>query len=148
MNSNTFLREMSDCSSCPKCCTSQVSGPEVKPTPRHLCSNQSILPLDYWYGPNSSRGTGLMSAIISFCSTLGMALKVSISGERYCSQISGLGIREGFKKKIGNFPKGRGDFQFGLRFPTFLFIFKHGLNQPEMQRNFFQPLITGPPFHF
>ena len=26
-----------------------------------------------------------------------------------------------------------GAFRFWLRFPTFLFVFKHGLNHPEMQ---------------
>ena len=52
--------------------------------PWHLCSNQGILPLDYWDGQNSSWGTGLMSCslrichhyashnhYLSFCSSLG-----------------------------------------------------------------------------
>ena len=50
-----------------------------------------------------------------------------------------LGIREGFKKKVGIFPKG-GGLPIWAPFPTFLkFIFIHGLNHPEMQflNNFF-----------
>ena len=35
--------------------------------PRHLCSNQGILPLDYRDGQNSSWGTGLMSCSLRIC---------------------------------------------------------------------------------
>ena len=56
-------------------------------------------------------------------------------------------LREGIikkkKKNLGIFPKGEGgpsDFGFfSLIFSFYFFIFKHGLNHPEMQRNFFSP---------
>ena len=69
-------------------------------------------------------------------------------------------IREGFKKKKKNSLEfsigGGGSSRFWVRFHTFFFIFKHGLNHPEMQRNFFLPLGDPPPlqlpstnrFHF
>ena len=39
------------------------------------------------------------------------------------------------KKKSGNFPtEGGGPSDFGSFSHFFLFIFKHGLNHPEMQR--------------
>ena len=52
-------------------------------------------------------------------------------------------VREGFKKKsYGIFQKGGDAFQFGLRFHNSFFVFKRGLNHPEMQRFFFQPFVT------
>ena len=58
-------------------------------------------------------------------------------------------IREGFnkkKKKSGIFHKGGGvPTDFGSVSILFFFIFKHGLNHPEMQRNFFLPLGDPPP---
>ena len=55
-------------------------------------------------------------------------------------------LREGFKKKkkkLGIFPKGGGvPSDFGSVSQLFLFVFKHGLNHPEMQRNFVHPLVT------
>ena len=51
------------------------------------------------------------------------------------------------KKNQGIFPKGEGgpsDFgSFSLIFFLFFFIFKHALNHPEMQRNFFPTLWQG-----
>ena len=47
------------------------------------------------------------------------------------------------KKKSGNFPtEGGGPSDFGSFSHFFLFIFKHGLNHPEMQKNFVHPLVT------
>ena len=40
--------------------------------------------------------------------------------------------------------RGGGSSRFWVRFHTFFFIFKHGLNHPEMQRNFFLPLGKAP----
>ena len=60
-------------------------------------------------------------------------------------RLRSIDLREGFKKKkkkkSGNFPtEGGGAFRFWLFFPLFLFIFKHGLNHPEMQKkNLFTP---------
>ena len=42
-------------------------------------------------------------------------------------------LREGFQKKVGDFPLGKGGLKISKNFPTFLkFIFKHGLNHPEI----------------
>ena len=50
------------------------------------------------------------------------------------------------KKKYGIFHKGGGvPPDFGSVSILFFFIFKHGLNHPEMQRNFFLPLGDPPP---
>ena len=49
------------------------------------------------------------------------------------------------KKKVGIFPLRGGGLSISAPFPTFLFLFKHGLNHPEMQRNFVHPLVTPPP---
>ena len=50
------------------------------------------------------------------------------------------------KKNVGIFPKGGwGPPNLGSISHFFLFIFKHGLNYPEMQRNFVHPLVTHPP---
>ena len=48
-----------------------------------------------------------------------------------------------YLKKMGNFPQG-GEWKFWKLFPLFLFIFKHGLNHPEMKRNFFSKVGTPP----
>ena len=58
-------------------------------------------------------------------------------------------LREGFKKKrkkkVGNFPLGEGGPENFENFSHFfLFIFKHGLNHPEMKRNFFSKVGTPP----
>ena len=56
-------------------------------------------------------------------------------------------VREGLKKKVGNFPLGEGGPENFENFSHFfLFIFKHGLNHPEMKRNFFSKVGTPPPF--
>ena len=53
------------------------------------------------------------------------------------------------KKKVGNFPLGGGGPENFENFSHFiLFIFKHGLNHPEMKRNFFQKLVPQHPHPF
>ena len=58
-------------------------------------------------------------------------------------------LREGFKKKKKNSLefsiRGGVPTDFGSVSILFFFIFKHGLNHPEMQRNFFLPLGDPPP---
>ena len=67
-------------------------------------------------------------------------------------QNSDIIVREGFKKKkkqSGIFHKGGGvSTDFGSVSILFFFIFKHGLNHPEMQRNFFLPLGDPPLTNF
>ena len=54
-------------------------------------------------------------------------------------------IKKGLKKKVGIFPKGGGGpSNYGSVSHFFLFIFKHGLNHPEMQRNFHFTLKQAP----
>ena len=71
------------------------------------------------------------------------------SNSHYPSEILlGKGLIK-IKKKYGIFHKGGGvPPDFGSVSILFLFIFKHGLNHPEMQRNFFYPLVTPPPSSF
>ena len=53
-------------------------------------------------------------------------------------------LGKGSKKKVGNFPLGEGGPENFENFSHFfLFIFRHGLNHPKMQRNFFQSGING-----
>ena len=52
----------------------------------------------------------------------------------------GAALGKGSKKKVGNFLKGRGGpSNLGSISQLLKFIFKHGLNHPEMQRIFFYP---------
>ena len=52
------------------------------------------------------------------------------------------------EKKVENFPLGEGGPENFKNFSHFfLFIFKHGLNHPEMKRNFFSKVGT-PPYPF
>ena len=49
-------------------------------------------------------------------------------------------LTEGLKKKW-EFSQRWGPSDFGSFSQIFLFIFKHGLNHPAMQRNFAHPLL-------
>ena len=52
-------------------------------------------------------------------------------------------LGKGSKIKVGNFPLGEGGPENFENFSHFfLFIFKHGLNHPEMKRNFFSKVGT------
>ena len=63
-----------------------------------------------------------------------------LQGKKIWLQIGGY---PNISKKMGNFPQG-GECKFWKLFPLFLFIFKHGLNHPEMKRYFF--LDRGPQY--
>ena len=75
------------------------------------------------------------------------ALNFSFISTKLLSSLQGRVKKK--KKSQGIFPKGEGgptDFgSISLIFLIVFFIFKHGLNHPEMQRNFFSPLGDPPP---
>ena len=73
-----------------------------------------------------------------------------LTGVQLMTRIMGiycLGVREGFKKrrkKNREFSlRGGGALPILALFPYFFFLFKHGLNHPEMQRNFCSPINLG-----
>ena len=64
--------------------------------------------------------------------------------DRKCKILGQGRVQKKKKKKVGNFPLGKKNFENFSHF--FLFIFKHGLNHPKMKRNFFSKVGTPPSF--